>query len=94
MQITLFQRYFPVKDSPTAVSLLPYPASQKHTYPLGGKIYDAKFREIKITVPAESTIDQLKNMLCWRSPKGLMKSTATEVFNFAHARTSGFRLTA
>ena len=92
MQITLYQRFFPVKDSPTAVSFSPFPTSQKHTFAVGTKVYEADFRELKITVPADAKLDNLNNLLSWVSDKGPMKSTATEIFNFAQARTSGFRL--
>ncbi len=90
MQITLYQRFYPVKDSPVAVSFVPFPTSQKHTFAVGAKVYEADYREIKITVPDHAKIDLLKNLLAWAGEKGPMKSTATEVYNLAQTHASGF----
>lgn len=92
MQITLYQRYFSVKDSPTAVSFLPYPPSQKHTLTIGQKVHEAAFRVLKIIVPDDAKIDQLKNMLSWKGSKGSMKCTATEVLGFAQTQATGFAI--
>jgi hypothetical protein len=91
MQITLYHRTFPVKGAPVALSLVPFPEAQKHTYTLDGKIYDAVRKELRVIVPDDAKIDVLKNLLCWHSDKGLVKSTATEVYEFAQAQASGFK---
>jgi len=92
MQITLYQRFFPVKDSPTAYSFIPFPTSQKHTFAVGQTVYEAAYREIKITVPDDAKVDALKNLLTWPGEKGAVRSTATEVLNFAQAKAPGFRI--
>ncbi|MFO0795992.1 MAG: hypothetical protein U0804_00870 [Gemmataceae bacterium] len=92
MKITMYHRTFPVKDAPVAVSLVPYATSQKHTYTANGKIYDAVLKEIQVVVPDDAKLDVMKNLLCWAGDKGPMKSTAREVYDFATAGTSGFKL--
>ncbi len=91
MQIILYQRYFPVNDSPTAVSFTPFPSSQKHTFAVGPKVYEAAYRELKIIVPDDAKVDTLKNLLSWSRDGKAVKSTATEVFTFAQTKVSGFR---
>jgi hypothetical protein len=91
MQITLYQRTYPVKDSPISSSLVPLSLDQKHTYTVGGKVYDAVRREIQIIVPDDAKIDKDKNLLSWTGEKGIVKSNANEVYGFAEAGVSGFK---
>ena len=90
MKITLYVRTYPVKDAPVALSLVPFPTDQKHTYTRDGKVYDAVSREMKVTVPDGSTIDTDRKLLCWAGDKGPVKSTVNEVYELVKARTSGF----
>lgn len=92
MQITLYHRSYPVADAPVALSLVPYPDHQRHTYAVGGKVYEAERKELRVIVPDDAKVDALKNLLCWAGDKGPVKSTAKEVFDMAEARVSGFRL--
>ena len=91
MQITLYRLSYPVKDSPVGFSLIPYPEHQKHTFTVGGKVFEAKRGEVQLIVPDDSTIDPLRNVLSWTGTAGKTKSTATEVFNFAQSCVSGFK---
>src|SRR2546430_1630245 len=91
MQITLYQRSYPVKDAPVACSLLPFSSDQRHTFTTGGKVYEAERRELHVIVPDDAKIDTMKNLLCWGGGKGSTKSTANEVFEFAQSGASGFR---
>jgi hypothetical protein len=91
MQITLYRRSYPVKDAPVALSLLPFSADQRHTFTVGGKVYEADQRELRVIVPDDAKIDVFNNLLTWAGDKGSVKSTATEVLNFAEAGVSGFR---
>lgn len=91
MQITLYQRFFPVKDSPLAVSFDPPAASQRHTFTREEQVYEAEFSEVRIVVPDDAKYDPLKKLLAWAGDKGPMKSTAKEVFEFAQAKAPGFR---
>ncbi len=91
MLITLHHRTYPVKDAPVALSLVPFPAGQRHTYTVGGKVYEAVCKEVRVIVPDDATIDTLKNLLSWTGDKGPVKSTAKEVFDLVSARVSGFR---
>ena len=90
MQITLHRRTYPVKGAPVGLSFVPSP-HQRHTYTVGGKVYEGACSELQVVVPDDAKIDTLKNLLCWGG-KGAVKSTAKEVFDLAHARASGFRL--
>ena len=91
--ITLYHRKFAAKGAPVAVSLMPYPTTQKHTFMVGTEVIEASFHESRVEVPSDATIDQLKNLLCWAdSAKGKLKSTAREVLDFAKAGVSGFRV--
>lgn len=90
--ITLYHRKFPVKGAPAAVSLLPYPAHQVHTYTVGKEVYAATFSQSRIEAPENATIDAVHNVLCWSDTKGKFKSTAAEVLGFAKAKASGFRV--
>lgn len=92
MQITLYQRSYPVANAPVALSLVPYSVDQKHTFTVEGKVYEAERRELQVVVPDGAKIDGFKNLLCWVGDKGPVKSTAKEVFDLAEARVSGFRL--
>jgi hypothetical protein len=90
MKITLYIRTFPVKDAPVALSFVPTPPDQKHTYTRDGKVYDAVSREIKVIVPDGSVFDMDKKLLCWTGDKGKVKSTVNEVYELVKARASGF----
>jgi hypothetical protein len=90
MQITLYRRSFPVKDAPVAYSLVPYSADQRHTYAVGGKVFEAVRHEIQVVVPDNAKIDAVNNRLVWIGDKGSVKSTGNEVFGFAEAGVSGF----
>ncbi len=92
MQITLYRRSYPVANAPVALSLVPYSDHQRHTFAVGGKVYEAERRELQVIVPDDAKLDVLKNLLCWAGDKGPVKSTATEVFDLAQARLSGFRM--
>jgi hypothetical protein len=81
-----------VAGAPVAVSLVPAPADQRHTYMAEGKVYEAERRELHVIVPDDAKLDVLKNLLCWAGDKGPVKSTAKEVFDMAEARVSGFRM--
>ncbi len=90
MQITLHRRTFPVKDAPEGVSFVSS-AHQRHTYTVGGKVYEGECSELQVVVPDGAKIDALRNRLIWGG-KGSVKSTAQEVFDLARARASGFRM--
>ena len=92
MQITLYRRSYPVAGAPVALSLVPYPADQRHTFTAGGRVYEAERGELRVVVPDDAKVDALKNLLCWAGDKGPVKSTPKEVFDLAEARASGFRL--
>ena len=92
MQITLYQRTYPVAGAPVALSLVPYSADQRHTYTLDGRVYEAERRELRVVVPDGAKLDVLRNLLCWTGAQGPVKSTAKEVFDLAEARASGFRM--
>ena len=90
MKITLYVRTYSVKDAPVALSLVPFPLHQKHTYTREGKVYDAVSREMKVTVPDGSVIDADRKVLCWTGDKGPVKSTVNEVYELVKTHTSGF----
>lgn len=92
MQITLYHRTYPVKDAPVALSLVPFAGSQRHTFTVGDKVYEAVCKELQIITPDDAKLDPLKNLLSWAGDKGPVKSTAKEVFDMAQAGTSGFRM--
>lgn len=92
MQITLYRRSFPVADAPVALSLVPDPVDQRHTFTAEGRVYEAERREVRVLVPDGAKLDLLRNLLCWAGDKGPVKSTAKEVFDLAQARASGFRV--
>lgn len=90
MKITLYVRTYLVKDAPVAMSLVPFPTSQKHTYTREGKVYDAVNREMRVIVPDDATIDTERKVLCWTGDKGTVKSTVNEVYKLVTERASGF----
>ena len=90
MRITLYVRTYPVKDAPVAMSLVPFPPHQRHTYTRDGKVYDAVSREMRVTVPEGSVIDEDRKLLCWAGDKGPVKSTVNEVYELVKARAPGF----
>lgn len=92
MQITLYQRTYPVKDAPVSLSLVPFAGHQRHTFPVGDKVYEAECHELQVIIPDDAKIDPLKNLLSWDGDKGRVKSTAKEVFDMARAGSSGFRM--
>jgi hypothetical protein len=93
MQLTLYRRSFAVAGSPVTLSFLPDPSSQHHTFTANGQVYEARRREVVITVPDDAKVDALKNVLCWRGNSGLVRSTAQEVFDLAKAGDRGFHVT-
>lgn len=90
MKITLYVRTYAVKDAPVALSLVPWPTHQKHTYTRDGRVYDAVSKTMKVTVPDGSVIDADRKLLCWDGDKGKVKSTVNEVYEMVKAGTSGF----
>lgn len=90
MIITLYVRTFPVKDAPVARSLVPFPLGQRHTFTRDRKVYDAVYREMKVTVPEGSVVDAERKLLCWTGDKGPVKSTVNEVYELVQAHASGF----
>ena len=90
MKITLYVRTYPVKDAPVALSLVPFPPHQKHTYTRDGKVYDAVSREMRVTVPDGSVLDADRKLLCWDGDQGPVKSTGKEVYDLVRAHASGF----
>jgi hypothetical protein len=91
MKITLYLRTYPVKGAPVSLSLVPCPSHQKHTFTFKGKVYEAQRRELQVIVPNGAVVDTDRKLLSWADDKGRVKSTATEVFDFAQAHVSGFR---
>jgi hypothetical protein len=51
MQITVYRRTYPVADAPVSWSLLPDGAAQRHTFTVGGRVYEAERRELQVVVP-------------------------------------------
>ena len=90
MKITLYVRTYPVKDAPVALSLVPFPSHQRHTYTRDGKVYDAVRREMRVIVPDGSVVDAERKLLCWAGEKGPVKSTVNEVYELVKAHASGF----
>ena len=91
MKITLYVRTYPVKDAPVALSLVPFPPHQRHTYTRDGKVYDAVSREMKVIVPSGSIIDPHRKLLWSAGDKGKVKSTVNEVYELVKAHTLGIR---
>lgn len=102
MHITLYHRSYPVAGAPEAVSLTPFPAHQRHTYTAAGVVYEAVYRELRVTAPDGATVgaerlrlkwgEPCERVLSWTGEKGTITSTAKEVFEYAHTRGSGFRM--
>ncbi|HSQ57025.1 MAG TPA: hypothetical protein VLM40_14905 [Gemmata sp.] len=90
MKITLYVRTYPVKDAPVALSLVPFPPHQKHTFTRDGKVYDSVSREMKVIVPEGSVLDADRKLLCWSDGKGTVRSTVNEVYELVKAHASGF----
>ena len=90
MKITLYVRTYPVKDAPVALSLVPFPTGQKHTYTRDGKVYDAVSKEMRVTVPDGSVVDTDRKVLRWSGDKGPVQSTVNEVYELVKACASGF----
>ncbi len=90
MKITLYVRTFPVTDAPVALSFVPFPPGQRHTYTRDGRVYDAVGREMRVTVPDGSVIDADRK-LRWAGDAGPVKSTAKEVYELVQAHAPGFR---
>ena len=90
MKITLYVRTYPVKDAPVALSLVPFPPGQRHTYTRDGKVYDAVSREMRVTVPDGSVVDADRKLLCWAGEAGPVKSTVNEVYELVKALAPGF----
>ena len=92
MFITLYRRTYPVADAPVALSLAPDPVDQRHTFAVGDQVYEAERQEVQVVAPDDAKVDPLKNLLCWTGDKGIVRSTAREVYELAEAGTSGFKL--
>lgn len=102
MHITLYHRSYPVEGAPEAVALAPFPTHQRHTYTAAGVVYEAVYRELRVTTPDGATVgperlrlkwgDSSERVLNWVSDAGPVASTAKEVLEFAHVRGSGFRM--
>jgi hypothetical protein len=90
MKITLYVRTYPVKDAPVALSLIPFPPGQRHTYTRDGKVYDAVSKQMRVVVPEGSVIDPHKKLLCWAGDAGPVKSTVSEVYALVQAHAPGF----
>jgi len=92
MTITVYQRTYPVKDAPVSMSVVPFASGQRCTFPVGDKVYEAKYTEVRIVVPDEAKVDVLRNRVTWGEGKGRVHSTAKEVLDLALAGNAGFRL--
>ena len=92
MKFTMYQRTYPVAGAPVSLSLMPFPTSQRYTFPVGDRVYEAAYSEFHILAPDDAKVDPLRNRLLWAGDKGVVRSTAQEVYDLAHAGTSGFRL--
>lgn len=90
MKITLYVLTYPVKDAPVAMSLVPFPASQRHTYTRDGRVYDSVGREMMVTVPDGSVIDEARKLLRWAGDKGKVRSTVNEVYALVQSHAPGF----
>lgn len=92
MKLTLYRRTYPVAGAPVTLSVVPFATSQRHTFPTGGKVYEATYSEIHVIAPDDAKVESLKNRVTWDGEKGKVSSTASEVFDLATAGASGFRL--
>jgi hypothetical protein len=102
LHITLYHRSYPVKGAPVSVSLVPFPTHQRHTFTASGVEHEAKYSELQVVIPDGATVSVERGLswakakgsvLNWVGEKGPVVSTAQEVYDLAHARGSGFRLT-
>ena len=89
MKITLFVRTYPVPDAPVALSLVPHPTHQRHTFTRDGAVYDSVSQEMTVKVPDGSVVDADRKLLWWTGDKGRVKSTVNEVYELVQAKTSG-----
>lgn len=94
MTLTLYQRTYPVKDAPVSLSFVPYTIGQRCTFPVGDRVYEATYSEIRVAVPEGARVNAIRNVLNWDDEKGRVNSTAKEVHALAVARSKGFRVTA
>lgn len=92
MNFTLYQRTYPVAGAPVTLSITPFASSQKYTFPSGGVVYNATYSEVHVVAPDDARVEPLRDRVAWDSTKGRVRSTAREVFDLAHAGSSGFRL--
>jgi hypothetical protein len=92
VQITLYLRTYPVAGAPIAVSFVPDPAAQRHTFTAAGQVYEAERRELRVVAPDDASLDMGMRLLRWTGAEGPVKSTAKEVYDLANARASGFQL--
>jgi hypothetical protein len=90
--ITLYKRTFKVKDAPVSLSLVPFPSEQVHTFPSGGRVFEARYSELQVHAPDDVKLDVLHNRLVWGKGMGTVKATAKEVYDLAAAGKSGFSL--
>jgi hypothetical protein len=92
MHITLYHRSYAVAGAPVALSFVPDPIAQRHTFTADGRVYEAERRELQIIVPDNAKLDLVKKLLDWVGAEGPVKSKAKEVYDLAEARASGFRM--
>jgi hypothetical protein len=92
MQITLYQRTYPAKGAPMALTLVPHDRHQRHTFTVGKKVYEAECLELRVVIPDDARVDPVKHLVIWDGDTGSVKSTAREVFDLARAGASGFRM--
>lgn len=92
MEITLYQRTYPVDGAPLTLSITPFAARQSYTFPTGDKVYQAVYSEIRIVAPDGTRVERVRDRVTWDGDKGRVRSTAREVFDLASAGSSGFRL--
>ncbi len=88
MQITMYQRSYPVATAPVALTFVRHGSHQRHTFTTEGKVYEAECRELHVVVPDGAKLDRDSHLLCWVGGK----STAHEVLDLAESRVSGFRV--
>jgi hypothetical protein len=88
----LFHRTYPVAGAPVALSFVPDPAAQRHTFTAAGQVYEAERRELRVVVPDDAKLDLERRLLGWTGAEGHVKSTAKDVYELAEARASGFKM--
>lgn len=93
VKIILYKRSFPVPGAPESLSLTPYPGGAVCTFPVGGRVYEARYSEVPVLAPDGAKVDRLRNRVVWHAGTRLTRSTAREVFDLARAAGSGFSLT-